>query len=197
MAWTYDGIAATGKNVPDRNIIGFVITFETASPVSGFETTEPIAKPIARKHRQPASATGIAAQAVDEMWMPNTIRPKASSTTTCMMATTSDAVIRAAKNSASGIGVSLMRRRMPRWRQSTRTVESPITAEIMIERARMPGSRKSMYVSDEESTDWGRKCSAGALPVAATVTPSAAPETMPRMIPAWSADVFEVYSLTV
>ena len=78
------------------------------------------------------------------MWMPNTIRPNASSTTTCMMATTSEAVIRAAKNSASGIGVSLSRRRMPRWRQSTRTVASPMTAEIMIESATIPGSRKSM-----------------------------------------------------
>ena len=76
--------------------------------------------------------------------MPNTIRPKASSTTTCMIATTSDAAMRAAKNSASGIGVSFRRRRMPRWRQSTRTVERPITAEIMIESATMPGSRKSM-----------------------------------------------------
>ena len=86
----------------------------------------------------------MAAQAVDEMWMPKATRPNASSTTTCMTATTSDAVMRAAKNSASGIGVSLIRRRMPRWRQSTSTVARPITAEIMIESARIPGSRKSM-----------------------------------------------------
>ena len=86
----------------------------------------------------------MAAQAVVEMWTPNAMRPNASSTTTCMTATTSDAVMRAAKNSASGIGVSFSRRRMPRWRQSTRIVARPITAEIMIESARIPGSRKSM-----------------------------------------------------
>jgi hypothetical protein len=33
---------------------------------------------------------------------------------------------------------------MPRWRQLTSTVERPITAEIMIDSAMIPGSRKSM-----------------------------------------------------
>ncbi len=61
-----------------------------------------------------------------------------------MSATASDAVMRAAKNSPSGIGVSLSRRRMPRWRQSTRIVARPITAEIMMASATIPGSRKSM-----------------------------------------------------
>ena len=127
------------------------------------------------------------------MWIPKTIRPNASSTTTCMIATTSDAVIRAAKNSASGIGVSLSRRRMPRWRQSTRTVESPITAEIMIESATMPGQQE-VDVAERGGVDRERPGtrSAGGPPVAAIETRSAAPKTIPLMMPACVADVFDV-----
>ncbi len=99
--------------MPDRNIIGLVITLETASPVSAVCTTDPIAKPSARKHRQPAIATGIAAHAVGEMSMPNATRPNTISTATWMIATARPAVTRAAKNSASGIGVSLIRRSTP------------------------------------------------------------------------------------
>ena len=78
------------------------------------------------------------------MLTPNTIAPNAISTTTCSTVSTSDAGTRETRNSQSGIGVSFRRRSTPRLRQSTSTVDSPITAEIMIESAMMPGSRKSM-----------------------------------------------------
>ena len=78
-----------------------------------------------------------------EISTPNTAAPNTISTTSCSVASTSDAAIRATRNSHSGIGVSFRRRRMPCLRQLTSTVERPITAEIMIEMAITPGSRKS------------------------------------------------------
>ena len=48
-------------------------------------------------------------------------------------------------------------------------------------------------MSDDESTECGLEAQRGrAVPVAAIETPSAAPETIPRMMPAWSAEVFDV-----
>ena len=137
-------MAETGKKVPERNIIGLVMTLVTASAVSGSETSEPTVKPITRKHSAPARAIGMAAQAVPEMWMPNATRPNTISTPSCNTASVSEAAIRETRNSHSGIGVSFRRRSTPRFLHATSTVERPITAEIMIERARMPGSRKSM-----------------------------------------------------
>src|SRR5437764_14778152 len=99
-------MAATGKKMLERNIIGLVITFVTASAVSGWDTSDPTAKPMSRKQSAPARAIGIAAQAVVDMEMPNAIAPKATSTPTCRSASIMDAATRDIRNSDSGIGVS-------------------------------------------------------------------------------------------
>ena len=78
------------------------------------------------------------------MCTPKASRPNAISTTTCTTVSASEAVTREARNSHSGIGVSFSRRRIPRLRQSTSTVDRPNTDEVMIAMAMMPGSRKSM-----------------------------------------------------
>ena len=129
--------------MPERNIIGLVITLATASPVSAVATTEPMQSP-ARESTGSRRGHWDAAHAVVEMSMPKATRPNTISTTTWMMATASPAVTRAAKNSESGIGVSLIRRSTPFSRHLTITVARLITAEIMIERPMIPGSRKSM-----------------------------------------------------
>ena len=127
--------------------------------------------------------------------MPNATRPKMSSTTTCISAH------RQRRGDAGGEELAERDRRQLEPAQDATLAPVDQDRGQADHRRDHDGERhdprqQEVDVAERRRVDRERAgdVTAGALPVAATETPSAAPATIPRMMPAWSADVFDVYS---